>query len=195
MRLLVRLSGLCAVVILLGCATTPSVPLVDDGLTARSAALANRYQAALLEQLTEAMAAGGPAGAIAVCAEAAPAIAQDLSQESGAVVGRTALRLRNPASAAGEPAVRAALADLSAAPLDAAGKPRALLFATGSGQRRVVHYVRAIPLGERCTACHGTAVAPEVEAAIRARYPGDRATGFTVGDLRGAFWIRWPAKS
>ena len=45
----------------------------------------------------------------------------------------------------------------------------------------------------RCLACHGSEVSPEVREAIAARYPGDRATGFAVGDLRGALWVEVPA--
>jgi hypothetical protein len=30
--------------------------------------------------------------------------------------------------------------------------------------------------------------------AIQQRYPDDQATGFIVGDLRGAFVVSWPAE-
>jgi hypothetical protein len=55
--------------------------------------------------------------------------------------------------------------------------------------------MRAIPTAPVCTTCHGATVAPDVAAAIAARYPEDRATGFSPGDLRGAFSIAWTGKA
>ena len=40
-----------------------------------------------------------------------------------------------------------------------------------------------------CTTCHGTSVDPALLAHIRERYPEDRATGYSVGDFRGLFWV------
>lgn len=65
---------------------------------ARSEILANRFQKELLSALTAAMAAEGPQGAIGVCSSIAPALAAQLSEESGASVRRTALKTRNPAA-------------------------------------------------------------------------------------------------
>ena len=41
-----------------------------------------------------------------------------------------------------------------------------------------------------CLTCHGPveAIPPEVRAVLRKRYPSDQATGYSVGDLRGAAW-------
>jgi hypothetical protein len=49
--------------------------------------------------------------------------------------------------------------------------------------------MRGIVTEPVCLACHGEAVAPDVRETILARYPGDGATGFAVGDLRGALWV------
>jgi hypothetical protein len=54
-------------------------------------------------------------------------------------------------------------------------------------------YMQAIVTQPLCVACHGTALAPDVASALARLYPSDRATGFAVGDLRGAFVVRWPA--
>jgi hypothetical protein len=59
---------------------------------------------------------------------------------------------------------------------------------------RIEHlYMRAIPMEALCTTCHGATLAPDVAAAIARAYPGDQATGFTPGELRGAFSVVWPA--
>lgn len=153
---------------------------------ARSAALADRFQKDLLGALTAAMAAEGPEGAIGVCSRIAPALAAQLSEESGAIVRRTALRTRNPAALA-DATERHVMESWTDAPLDENGRPKQWSAMEGGTFR----YMRAIPTMPMCLACHGETIAPEVRAAIRAHYPADEATGFRPGQLRGAFSIRW----
>jgi hypothetical protein len=160
----------------------------DAGIEARSEALADRFQKELMSALTAAMAADGPQGAITVCASVAPALAAQLSEESGAIVRRTALRTRNPAAVA-DATERRVMESWAAAPLGEDGRPRRWMAREGGDYR----YMRAIPTMPMCLACHGDNVAPDVAAAIRAHYPEDQATGFAPGQLRGAFSIRWDA--
>ncbi|MGM0774574.1 MAG: c-type heme family protein, partial [Pseudomonadota bacterium] len=37
--------------------------------------------------------------------------------------------------------------------------------------------------------CHGKSIDPEVKAKLDELYPEDQATGFSEGDLRGAFVV------
>jgi hypothetical protein len=46
-----------------------------------------------------------------------------------------------------------------------------------------------------CLACHGDAPAEDVRAVLMEYYPGDLATGFAEGDLRGLFSIDWSLES
>lgn len=153
---------------------------------ARSEILADRFQKELLSALTAAMAAEGPQGAIGVCSSIAPALAAQLSEESGASVRRTALKTRNPAAKADATEQRV-MASWATSPIDDEGRPKSWTAREGSEYR----YMRAIPTMPMCLACHGENIAPEVTAAIRAHYPEDQATGFAPGQLRGAFSIRW----
>ena len=182
---MLKLASLPLALLLLAAAA----PVDEAAVAARSAPIADAYQAELLEALQGAIKTVGLTGAIDTCAEIAPAIAARLSAETGAVVGRTALRVRNPASVP-DPATRAHLEALAAAPTTADGKPRTMVWRSADGATD--HYLRAIPLKAPCAACHGESVAPEVKSAIAKRYPADQATGFREGELRGAFWIRWP---
>ena len=52
--------------------------------------------------------------------------------------------------------------------------------------------IRGIATEPGCLACHGGDIAPEVRKAIARRYSDDRATGFAIGDLRGALWVEVP---
>jgi len=48
-------------------------------------------------------------------------------------------------------------------------------------------FMKAIPTAAVCLTCHGTNLAPEVSQALAELYPQDLATGFSEGDIRGAF--------
>ncbi len=47
-----------------------------------------------------------------------------------------------------------------------------------------------------CVTCHGPtdALAPDVKQVLATRYPGDQATGYALGDLRGIAWAELPAR-
>ena len=50
-------------------------------------------------------------------------------------------------------------------------------------------YMKAIGTGGVCLLCHGTNISPDVKTKLKELYPDDTATGFKIGDLRGAFSI------
>lgn len=188
-----RLLTAGAMLAVAGCAAPAPEPVVD--ISAKSAALADRFQANLQGQLQAAMKTGGPVGAIGVCQQVAPAIAASLSEESGAEVRRIALKERNP-RAAPDGELRKRLEQLASAPLTADGKPAVMQWTSGSGKNARAHYMRAIPMKEQpCAACHGTSIAPEVKEKLVELYPADMATGFKPGDMRGAIAISWPLVS
>ncbi len=59
--------------------------------------------------------------------------------------------------------------------------------ATLNGKRK---FLRAIYVGSPlCLNCHGTDIKPRVKEKLDELYPEDEATGFSLGDLRGAFVV------
>lgn len=54
--------------------------------------------------------------------------------------------------------------------------------------------IHPIAIEAPCLACHGPAdgLAPEIRAKLTAAYPQDPATGYALGDLRGALWAEAP---
>jgi hypothetical protein len=162
-------------------------PAPDPALIEKSSALADRFQEQLKGELSAALQSVGPVGAIGVCQSVAPAIAQDLSSESGALVQRIARRNRNPGGALPDD-MASLYSQLEESPM-ADGAPRAV-HAVRDGQ---LTYMRAILMQEKpCTVCHGTDIEPGLQAAIDKAYPMDKATGFKPGELRGAFVVEWP---
>ncbi len=144
--------------------------------------------------LAEAVAQGGPAGALGVCREQAPVIAESVGKEHGVTLRRAAIRFRNPKNAADE-SETAALATFAAA-LAAQQVPQALTLADADGG---TSFIAPILLANAlCLQCHGTPgvdIAPGTLEAIRRLYPEDQATGFKLGDLRGLWRVSFPARS
>ncbi|MEL6330462.1 MAG: DUF3365 domain-containing protein [Planctomycetota bacterium] len=68
----------------------------------------------------------------------------------------------------------------------------AIYFADNAGRLGAITPIR---LAASCLQCHGGPrdIAPPTRGALARRYPADRATGFTEGDLRGWFWVEVPA--
>ncbi|MBK8132538.1 MAG: DUF3365 domain-containing protein [Gammaproteobacteria bacterium] len=156
-------------------------------------AIASRFQQELGGKLKAAMAEGGPVNAVRICKDAAPAIAARLSRETGWQVRRIGTRVRNPQSGLPDAWEQTQLADFQKR-ISAGEKPDTLSrFSTvdepaGPYQRLVA----AIPVAPMCLACHGDASAqPEaLRAALKADYPHDTATGYKIGELRGAFSLK-----
>jgi hypothetical protein len=141
------------------------------------------FQQALQARLGAAMAQGGPAAAVDVCATDAQRIAADAAAASGVRLGRTSDRLRNPANA--PPRWTRVPLSLGAGEKVSAVAP----LAVDLGPRVGV----LLPIGVRtaCLACHGPAagISPKVAEVLARRYPADRATGYAEGDFRGFLWV------
>lgn len=170
-------------------ATAPASAFDEAAVLARTAPVAQGFQAALRAQLQAAMQDGGPASALAVCQHIAPALAVQYSQSSGAEVRRVAERNRNP-SAALDADLAPHYAALAAQPL-VDGQPATRVWVSGSGAQTRVNVLSAIPMQEPCGVCHGIAVDPALQEQIDRLYPGDTATGFSPGELRGALLVSW----
>lgn len=169
----------------------PVQPAVDTAaLAAEAEVVAGQLGSRLKGELMTAMQAGGPLAAIDTCHLQAQPLTADTGAASGWQVGRTSLRLRNPANAP-DGWERSVLDDFAARV--AAGEAPATLSAqtvaaTADGGREF-RYMKAIATQESCTVCHGAAIAPPIQARLRVLYPDDRATGFSAGELRGAFTL------
>ncbi len=150
---------------------------------ARGSQILSRYKQDLQHALRSGM-SEGVVEAIKACRVQAPKIAESLSQDA-IRVGRASHYLRNPSNAPPdwvEPILKAYVANA------ADREPRHVLLPGGRWG-----YVEPIMLQPLCTACHGEAISDEVAAQISKLYPEDRAVGFRVGDLRGVFWVEYPA--
>lgn len=185
---------LCVTAMLLGALGAGPPPRAvagdaEDPRLAESRALVTRHAEDLQQALKQAMEEGGPLAAIAACRDLAPQLAAAASRAAGAAVGRTSLRYRNPQNAP-EPWQSVVLQTFEAQMTSAVAAELEYFAAAEDGSAR---YMKGIVLAPLCVTCHGTSLAPELLAALDEAYPHDRARGYAVGDLRGAFTVFWPA--
>ncbi len=139
----------------------------------------------LVKELKHALQEGGPVKAIKVCNIEAPQIGNTLSDENALQIGRTSLKTRNPNNKPDmwEQAVLEQFEERKQK-----GEELAKLEfyqETEEGFR----YMKAIPTKGLCLTCHGEALSEPVKATLAEYYPNDSATGFKIGDIRGAFTV------
>lgn len=170
--------------------TPPLAPSPEDVETARTAA--GELGASLFAVLSEALAESGPEAAITICNEAAPEIATQLSDTHGMTIRRTALRVRNTANTPDtweRKQLEAFQTRHDTGEAFAAMEHSEIVIEDGA---KTFRWMKPIPMGAPCAACHGDAITPSTMAAINALYPEDEAIGFAPGSLRGAFTATKP---
>ena len=150
--------------------------------------LAHTYSERLRVDLAQALKDVGPVGAIGACNTLAPDLNATVSDGSTFEISRTALRVRNPENApdSWEQAVLDQFQKAAAGGADARVLETFDIVTTAEGQK-LFRYMRPIVMREPCMACHGVNVTQDVKAEIAKYYSDDKATGYTLGEIRGAF--------
>ena len=171
---------------------------VADDVASREQAARDAVEALMTQlgrELKAGMEAGGPTEAINVCVERAPEITARISRERGWRVTRVSDRYRNPLLGMPDAWERETLS-LFRERHDEGGSYKGMHRGeiVEQGGERYYRYMQAIPVQGLCMACHGPreSLSAELRGKLDARYPHDRATGYQVGDLRGAFSVKQP---
>lgn len=173
------------------CCGAAAASSAEERLAASRKAV-KEFAGELKGELLAALEEGGPVNAVSVCSRKAPAIAERISKDKGWEVRRTSLRFRNPGNApdAWEKNTLEAFEQRRARGEELGTMEHSEVLTEGG--TRVFRYMKAIPTGELCLTCHGTEIAPDLAARLADLYPEDRATGFSLGEIRGAFSITQP---
>lgn len=158
----------------------------ETGAAAAKAAI-KELAGALQTELKGAMQAGGPVAAIGVCNTRAIPLTEKAATNHDMVLSRVSLKNRNPANMPNswQTTVLEDFEQQRAAGKDVTALTWSETVSTADG--REFRFMKAIPTGKICLQCHGEKLAPEVSAVVSQLYPQDRATGFSEGDIRGAF--------
>ena len=180
-----------AVVIGVAPGTSGESPAVPEAQLAVARTAADDLGARLRALLTAELARGGPQGAVEACAAQAQEATLEEATRHGVALRRVSLQYRNPADAPDE-FERAALERLAAGARQGSLPAEVAQVTAGPDGGSELRYLRPIVLAAPCLGCHGKVeeLAPGVAAILAQRYPGDLATGYAAGDLRGAVSVR-----
>jgi len=146
-------------------------------------------------RLISEMAAGGPEAALLVCRNVAPSIVTDLSLKNGWQVTRVSSRPRNAMIGMPDAWEQAVLRDFEARLKDGEGYETMTHYeVVDEPLGKSLRYMTAIETKAVCLACHGSVeqISEAVQTRLESEYPYDRATGYQLGDLRGAVSIKQP---
>lgn len=193
LKAIVMTQALVAVAVL---AAPPSFAEPElDAMTARARDVANSLVAQIGSELRQAFEFSGPLRAVVVCRYSVPELSSNLARQTGWRVSRVSLRPRNPTLAmpdAWEQGVLLGFDRRAGAGEPAASLEHAEIVEEPAG--RYFRYMKALPVGEICLACHGPTEARSdaIKAQLDMEYPHDRAVGYRVGEVRGAVTIKRP---
>ncbi len=170
----------------------------DNDISRRETA-AREVAAAFIQGLGTAlkneMGKGGPAAAISVCKEIAPDIAGKLSRTHGWRVTRVGTRVRNPMLGLPDVWEQQVLARfVERAGRNESFKDMVYSEVVSEPNGRYYRFMQAIGVQELCLTCHGPKdqIPQSVRDALARHYPADQATGYRLGELRGAISIKQP---
>lgn len=169
---------------------TPEAPATKElNYIESSRGIVDSLQKQLSTKLKSTMKDQGAVAAIEVCANVAQPMTKSVSGvNAGQTISRTSLRVRNPKNAPDALSKRV-LEQWQTALVENNEKPAAVQH-TVDGEV-IVHH--PIIMQSTCLTCHGNpaSIAPDVAKRLADLYPGDTATGFAEGDLRGAFRVKF----
>lgn len=174
-------------------APEPDVELSESEAREIADALAQRLTRELMQRLQQAVEQGGIEEAARVCSDVAQTITSEAGVEHGAVVRRTALRLRNPKNR--PDAYERRWLERQQERVARGETAESSYESVEDADGRALRHLRPILFpGGLCAQCHGTAneLAPDALTWLRERYPEDQAIDFVPGDLRGAISVRVP---
>jgi len=168
-------------------AETKVAPALDKKAEVEGAkTITKAFGGALKAELQKAMKSGGPIKALAVCNEKAMPITAQVAKEKNAQLSRVSLKNRNPNNAPNE-WQKKVLEDFdkrAAAGEDIAKMGFSEIIETNG--KKQLHFMKALPTGKVCLACHGSEIAGNVQEKLAELYPQDKAVGYALGQVRGA---------
>ncbi len=157
----------------------------DRSILKREAnSIVKEFAGKLKPALKEALHNGGPAYAVKVCSETAPALAKQLSKKTGWSIRRVSLKPRNAHTAIPDTWERDVLKKFDKARAEGTDPSTMTATLVENGRFR---FMKAQAVEPVCLTCHGKKIAPNVLNALKKYYPRDNARGYSLGQIRGAF--------
>lgn len=179
---------------------TPLAPLSAEAQSAalqRGKAITAETFSLLSSNLQATIKTSGVSNALPFCSLAASPLTAGMADKHGVTIRRVTHKARNPADKAG--ALEMVILRSFEAALATGNSPNPPPPLVTNFTASTASFFAPIVLNnELCLKCHGEPgkdITPENLAIIQRLYPQDEATGFKLGDLRGAWRIDMPQAS
>ena len=151
-------------------------------------AIINKTMKNLKNRLQESLKDGNIVAAIKICSSEAQDLTM-LNNSENISIKRISLKYRNPVN---KPTKKEELILKSfEEKLQSGTRFNDLVFkqTITNYKEKKFTYIKAIPVKEVCLNCHGNNISDKVLRQIKINYPNDKAIGFNLGDIRGAFSV------
>ncbi len=176
-------------ILMLLCVLLPFIAVSEtteiDSRIIESRKVIKEFGGKLVKELKQSLGEGGAVKAIKVCNIEAPDIAAGLSDQYEWDIGRTSLKTRNPDNNPDE----WELAVLQQFEQRKQNGEKINKLEYSEETKEGFRYMKAIPTKGLCLTCHGENIQEPLKTTLSELYPQDKATGFNIGDIRGAFTI------
>lgn len=133
---------------------------------------------------------GNYAEAAEVCSNVAQKMTKDYAEETGIDVHRVSLKYRNPLNRPDKfEKKRLKIFEREIAENKTVSEYYEVIE---KGDERILRYMKPVIIQEMCLKCHGdnSQIPDAVKKILFAKYPKDKATGYKIGDVRGAISVR-----
>jgi hypothetical protein len=176
--------------IFLGCSETKKEVSKDQIKAMR--ATATDFMKDLKSILIQQMQTGGVLQAVSVCSDIAQVLTNNFGVERGIYIKRVSLKNRNPNNFPDD-FEKGILNQFELLyQNNELNNETEFVEIVTEGDYNYLRYLKPIIVQAECLNCHGsqTEMMPEVRNLITQNYPGDKAIGYKMGDLRGAVSIK-----
>jgi len=142
--------------------------------------------------LVEQIQAGGVVQAVSVCSDTAQLLTNEFGVERGVFIKRVSVKNRNKNNYPDDFEKRTLNRFELLKQNNELNNETEYYEIITEGDYKYLRYLKPILVQAECLNCHGnqTDMMPEVNNLIAQAYPQDKATGYKVGDLRGAVSIK-----
>lgn len=191
-----------APLLFIGCAKSTEPVAVVAPLSAETRTVATQRGRAIVAEtfsllssnLQSAIQQGGVSNALPFCSLAASPLTAGMAGKHGVTIRRVTHKARNPADKA-DAIELAILNQFKAALPNITATNPPLPVVTNLVANTATFFAPIVLNNELCLKCHGEPgkdISADNVAVIQRLYPQDEATGFRLGDLRGAWRIDFP---
>lgn len=159
-------------------------PIDISALKAEAVTIVKQFGGTLKPQLKKALTEGGVKQAIEVCSVKAPEIAKNLTMTTPWQVKRVSLKARNNHNATPNAWEKSVLEEFDQRQQQGES---AKTISKAEVVKDEFRFMKAQGTAPLCLTCHGNELSVETKAALNEYYPKDQATGYSLGQVRGAF--------